>query len=316
VAYQTAWLKLYYPAEFFTALLNNQPMGFYSPAVIAGDAKRHAIQILPVEVNRSVEKARVEEGEPSADRTQSTLARARVCRTHHVRLGFESVDSLGAVEAKALVAERERNGPYRSFEDVARRVSLKEEALRNLALVGAFDAFGEERRALLWRARDAHRLSPGFVRAGLAIPPGEAPALPALSERDRVALDYRITGIPTGAQAMHFYRAELDRRGVLRSSELATRAHGSRIQVAGAVVVKQRPGTAKGHVFLSLEDEDGLSNIILRPKTYETFKRVLAENDAVVVQGRLQRQDGVVSILAERLSGIELFVRIETHMWG
>ncbi len=316
VAYQTAWLKLYYPAEFFVALMNNQPMGFYSPAVVAGDAKRHGIRILPVDVNRSVEKARVEAGAPGDDRTQGTLARARACREHHVRLGLESVDSLGEAEAKALVAEREKNGPYRSFEDTARRVALKEDALRNLALVGAFDAFGEPRRSLLWRARDAHRLSPGFARAGLPLPPGEAPALPPLTERDRAALDYRITGIPTGQQAMRFYREELERRGVLPSRELARRRHGERVRLAGAVVVKQRPATAKGHVFLSLEDEDGLANIILRPKTYERFKTILAGNDALVVDGVLQRQDGVVSILAERLTGIELFVHIETHMWG
>ncbi len=316
VAYQTAWLKLYYPAEFFVALLNNQPMGFYSPAVVAGDAKRHGIAILPVDVSRSVEQACVEDGRAGDDRTQGTLARARVCRTHHVRLGFGSVDSLGEAEAKALVVEREQNGPYRSFEDTARRVSLKAEALRNLALVGAFDQFGEPRRSLLWRARDAHRLSPGFARASLPIPPGEAPALPPLTERDRAALDYRITGIPTGQQAMRFYREELDRRGALRSGDLARRRHGERVRIAGAVVVKQRPATAKGHVFLSLEDEDGLANVILRPKTYERFKMILAENDALVVEGVLQRQDGVVSILAERLTGIELFVRIETHMWG
>src|SRR5437868_3978170 len=138
VAYQTAWLKLYYPAEFFVALLNNQPMGFYSPAVCAGDAKRHGVKILPVDVNRSVAKACIEDGEAGDDRTQGTLARARICRTHHVRLGFTAVDSLGDDEAKAILAERERGGPFRGFEDFARRAPLKEEALRNLALVGAF----------------------------------------------------------------------------------------------------------------------------------------------------------------------------------
>ena len=316
VAYQTAWLKLYYPAEFFVALLNNQPMGFYSPAVCAGDAKRHGIRMLPVDMNRSQVKAVVEVGETGDDRTQGALARARICRTHHVRLGFGTVDSLGEDEAKAIVAERERGGAYHSFEEVARRVALKEQALRNLALVGAFDLFGEERRALLWRARDAHRLSPGFTRTSLAIPPGEAPPLPPITERDRAALDYRITGIPTGSQAMRFYRDELQRGSVLRSSALNQGRDGARIRVAGAMVVKQRPGTAKGFVFLSLEDEDGLSNIIVRPNIYAQFKRVIAENDAVVIEGRLQRQDGVISVLAEKITGIELFVKIHAHMWG
>src|SRR2546422_959880 len=205
-AYHTAHLKLYYPAEFYVALLNNQPMGFYSPAVIAGDAKRHGVAILPVDVNASREKAVVEERPNGIDRnvadSSKTIAAKRTCRIHDVRIGFEKVKSLGDEEAKAIVAERERNGPYRGFDEFASRVGLKEEPLRNLALVGAFDGFGEPRRALLWRARDAHRSSPSFARRALALPTTTAPSLPALSEQERTALDYRITGIPTGPQIM------------------------------------------------------------------------------------------------------------------
>ncbi|MDQ3097701.1 MAG: error-prone DNA polymerase, partial [Chloroflexota bacterium] len=161
-AYHTCHLKLYYPAEFTVALLNNQPMGFYSPAVIAGDAKRHGIRVLPVDVNTSMAKAKVEtrpygptlrsEGTPApddrfgisldddvVDRSQ-TIARHRACRTHDVRLGLASVKALGDEAAEAIVAEREGHGPFRSFDDLARRVGITEEALRNLALVGAFDA--------------------------------------------------------------------------------------------------------------------------------------------------------------------------------
>jgi len=266
-AYHTAHLKLYYPAEFYVGLLNNQPMGFYSPAVIAGDAKRHGIRMLPVDVNRSFAKAIVEgreDGEralgagvssslgrsrasetvarasgpplrsedtpaphhrapdPSPlssdddviDRS-NTIARHRACRTHDVRLGFVEVKGLGESEADAIVRERER-GAFRSFDDFARRVGLKEEALRNLALVGAFDALGEARRALLWRARDAHRGSPAFSRPVLAFPTTIAPALPGLTEQERTALDYRITGIPTGPQVMRFYRERLVARRVRR----------------------------------------------------------------------------------------------------
>src|SRR2546423_1446300 len=210
-AYHTAHLKLYYPAEFYVGLFNNQPMGFYSPAVIAGDAKRHGIAMLPVDVNRSVAKACVEErAEPERERARAsgagaspslgrsgasetvarpsgptlrsrdapapqhrasgiasgssssysldeivvdrsiTIAAHRACRVHDVRLGFVEVKGLGAAEADAIVRERER-GAFRSFDDFAKRVGLKEEALRNLALVGAFDALGEPRRSLLWR---------------------------------------------------------------------------------------------------------------------------------------------------------------------
>lgn len=323
-AYHTAHLKLYYPSEFYVGLFNNQPMGFYSPAVIAGDAKRHGVAMLPVDVNKSAEKAVCEQrqGTLFSERSEpkdlpdlsKTIARHRICRTHDVRLGLESVKSLGEAEAKLIVAER-ANGPYRSFDEFARRVGLKEEALRNLALVGAFDAFGETRRALLWRARDAHRTSPAFARPTLPMPGSIAPQLPILSERERVALDYRITGIPTGPQIMRFYREELERGGVLRTIDLETHRHGEIVRVAGAVVVKQHPETAKGHVFLSLEDETGMANVIIRPATYQKFKRVLDTTGAVVVSGPLQLVDGVTSVLAARLDGLDLFVELKTRDW-
>jgi error-prone DNA polymerase len=314
-AYHTAHLKLYYPAEFYVGLFNNQPMGFYSSAVIAGDAKRHGVAMKQVDVNRSDVDAVCEltEGHEHIDLSK-TIARHRKCRVHDVRLGLTSVKGLGETEAKAIVAER-ANGAYRSFDEFARRVPLKEEALRNLALVGGFDAFGEARRSLLWRARDAHRTSPSFVRPALPIPGSQAPALPSLTEHERVALDYRITGIPTGHQVMRYYREELDRRGVLRAIDLERHRNGELIRVAGAVVVKQHPETAKGHVFLSLEDETGMSNIIIRPATYQKFKRVLDTTAALVVTGPLQLVDGVTSVMCARLDGLELFVELKAREW-
>ena len=317
-AYHTAHLKLYYPAEFYVGLFNNQPMGFYSPAVIAGDAKRHGIRMLPVDVNRSEAKAiverRAETGPVDVVDSSKTIARHRVCRIHDVRLGLVSVKGLGEAEALAIARERER-GPYTSFDDFARRVGLKEEALRNLALVGAFDGLGEQRRALLWRARDAHRASPAFSRPVLAFPTTTAPALPALNEQERAALDYRITGIPTGPQVMRFYRERLAARGVRTSAELQEPRHGASVVVAGAMVVKQHPETAKGHVFLSLEDEYGLANIIIRPATYAKYKPVVDLGGAVVVEGTLQHVDGVVSVLARRLDELALFVKLASRDW-
>ena len=365
-AYHTAHLKLYYPAEFYVGLLNNQPMGFYSPAVIAGDAKRHGIAVLPVDVNRSAAKVCVEEAEraravgaggpsslgrsrasetaarpsgptlrsedPPAPRDRArdagsthsweeivvdrsvTIAAHRACRTHDVRLGFVEVKGLGEVEAEAIVRERER-GAFVSFDDFAKRVGLKEEALRNLALVGAFDSLGEPRRALLWRARDAHRSSPAFTRPVLALPTTAAPELPGLSEQERAALDYRITGIPTGPQVMRFYRERLVARGVGSSADVQRGRHGAIVTVAGAMVVKQHPETAKGHVFLSLEDEYGLVNIIIRPATYAKYKPVVDLGGAVVVEGTLQHVDGVVSVLARRLDELALFVKLASRDW-
>ena len=317
-AYHTAHLKLYYPAEFYVGLFNNQPMGFYSPAVIAGDAKRHGIRMLPVDVNRSQPKAVVERRDEHAPAdvldSSKTIARHRACRTHDVRLGLRGVKGLGVAEADAIVRERER-GRFASFDDFARRVGLTEEALRNLALVGAFDGLGEQRRALLWRSRDAHRASPTFTRPVLAFPTTAAPSLPALSEQERAALDYRITGIPTGPQVMRFYRERLAMRGVRTSADIQRHAHGASVVVAGAMVVKQHPETAKGHVFLSLEDEYGLVNIIIRPATYATYKPVVDRGGAVAVEGTLQHVDGVVSVLARRLDELALFVKLASRDW-
>jgi error-prone DNA polymerase len=333
-AYHTAHLKLYYPSEFYVGLFNNQPMGFYSPAVIAGDAKRHGIAILPVDVNRSQAKAVVEqraataEDAPDAhDRASGsssldeavvdrsvTIAAHRACRTHDVRLSLTQVKGLGAAEADVIVRERER-GPFRSFDDFATRVGMKEEGLRNLVLVGAFDALGEARRTLLWRARDAHRASPAFTRPVLAFPTTAAPTLPGLTEQERAALDYRITGIPTGSQVMRFYRERLLARGVCSSADIQRGSHGTVVTVAGAMVVKQHPETAKGHVFLSLEDEFGLVNIIIRPATYAKYKPVVDLGGAVVVEGTLQHVDGVVSVLARRLDELALFVKLASRDW-
>ncbi|MBI2983027.1 MAG: hypothetical protein HYY42_02395 [Chloroflexi bacterium] len=232
-----------------------------------------------------------------------------------MRLGLTYVKHVGEDEAATIVAERERGGAYRSFDDLARRVALKEEALRGLALVGAFDVFGEPRRALLWRARDAHRASPAFVRPTLAFPTTAAPSLPALTPAEVAALDHLLTGVPTGRHVMSFYREDLDRRGVMRSSELERTPNGRTVQVAGAIVVKQHPETAKGHVFLSLEDEVGIANVIVRPATYKACKAVIDTSPAVVVEGVLQHVDGVVSVLARRVEQIHLFVRLAAREW-
>jgi error-prone DNA polymerase len=139
--------------------------------------------------------------------------------------------------------------------------------------------------------------------------------LPPLSEQERTALDYRITGIPTGPQVMRFYREDLSARGVLRACDLVDHRHGEFVHIAGAVVVKQHPETAKGHVFLSLEDETGMSNVIIRPATYRRYKRVLDSESAIVVAGALQTVDGVISVLAKRLDGLGLFVKIAAREW-
>ncbi|HLZ48163.1 MAG TPA: OB-fold nucleic acid binding domain-containing protein, partial [Candidatus Limnocylindria bacterium] len=156
---------------------------------------------------------------------------------------------------------------------------------------------------------------PAFTRPALAFPTTIAPPLRELNEQERTALDYRITGIPTGPQVMRFYRERLAARGVRSSADLERGTHGAAVTVAGAMVVKQHPETAKGHVFLSLEDEHGLVNIIIRPAVYAKYKPVVDLGGAVVVEGTLQHVDGVVSVLARRLDELTLFVKLASHDW-
>jgi error-prone DNA polymerase len=280
LAYASAYLKTHHPAAFYAALLNNQPMGFYHPATIVGDAGRHGQAMRPADVNYSDWLCTIE-----ADGT--------------VRLGLRYVRGLREEAGRRLEAER-RQRPFDSMEDLVKRGRLRRDEMTQLAQVGALASLEPERRAALWGAERAGRPA-GALYEELPVPREPSP-LRAMSAQERLVADYDGTGLTLGPHPMAFGRGRLGRMGVSRMGDLAAFRHGAWVKVAGAVVVRQRPGTAKGFVFLNLEDETGLVNIIVRPALFHRHRLALVNESFLLIEGTLQRQDNVTSVRAERIS--------------
>ncbi len=280
LAYASAYLKRHHPAAFYAALLNNQPMGFYHPATIVRDAQRHGQVIHPVDVNASGWLCAIE-----SDGT--------------VRLGLRYVRGLREDMGKHIEEER-RRAPFASAADLVRRTGVRRDELTQLARIGALGSLEPERRAALWEAERAGRPG-GPLYEELPDAP-EASPLRAMTPAEMLIADYEGTGLSLGPHPMEFHRARLDRMRVARAAELAGMKHGAWVKVAGAVIVRQRPGTAKGFVFLNLEDETGLTNVIVRPALFHRHRLALVNEPFLLVEGTLQHQDNVVSVRAERLS--------------
>ncbi|HSB40239.1 MAG TPA: error-prone DNA polymerase [Methylomirabilota bacterium] len=280
LAYASAYLKAHHPGAFYAALLNNQPMGFYDPATIVGDAGRHGQEIRPIDVSFSGWLCTIE---PDGA----------------VRLGLRYVRGLREDAGRRLEAERSRR-PFASVEDVVRRGALRHDELTQLARVGALASLEPERRAALWEVERAGRPA-GALYEGLPAARASSPLRP-MTAPERLIADYEGTGLTLGPHPMAFRRGHLLRLGVSRAADLAAFRHGAWVKVAGAVVVRQRPGTAKGFVFLNVEDETGLVNVIVRPALFHRHRLALVNEPFLLVEGTLQRQDNVTSVRAERLA--------------
>ena len=278
-AYDTLYLKAHFPTEFYCALLNNQPMGFYSPEVIVGDARRHGVRVLPVHVNRSHARCILDDG--------------------GIRLGVSYVHGLGKAGIARLEEARE-DGQFRSLRDFCRRTRLSRKAVGNLIMVGAMDYWGKPRRQLLWELGklryEEEELDLVFHDDGAK--------LPGLSKAEKIGIEYSVLGLPVSDQVMALYRPWLKKMGILSSLDLKDRKDKKKVKVAGLVVVRQAPPTAKGHVFITLEDEYGLVNVIVRPDVYERFRHSLRDAPLITVEGILQKQGEVVSVLAQRAVGL------------
>ncbi|MDM7999022.1 MAG: error-prone DNA polymerase [Dehalococcoidia bacterium] len=274
--YRSAWLKLYYPAEYYCALLNCQPMGFYSPEVIVNQARHQGIRVLPVDINRSRGRCAMEEGQ--------------------IRLGFRYVNGIGEKSWHRIEEQRKGRG-YTSLEDFYTRTRLDWEAVENLIMVGAFDFLGVPRRLLLWQLGILMKQPPDAIPLQLPVPSAE---LPRMTLKDRVAADYQIQGLSATHHPMEVFRSCIS-KDVLKSSDMAFIPSGTTVSVAGCVVCRQMPGTAKGHVFITLEDECGLINIILRPQVYDKYRQIARLEPVIVVDGTLQKHDGIVNVAARRL---------------
>lgn len=290
LVYASAYLKQYFPEEFLAAMLNHQPMGFYHPATLVRDAQRHGVVVLPVSVAAS-----------EWDCTAGAYVGGRAGRA--VRLGLRYVSGLRESVGRQIATER-RTRAFRSLADLCRRVALNAEEARTLAELGACKAFGATRRTALWQIEAAQR-APGALYARLAEPgmePDAGSPLPEMETRERMEADFAASGLTLGPHPLAFARVRLRQQGYVTAAELAGLRHQQKVAIAGAVIARQRPENAKGVVFLSLEDETGISNIIIWPQVYERYRLECLGAAHLEIHGRLQRQRGVLHVLAETLA--------------
>jgi error-prone DNA polymerase len=297
IAYQTLWLKAHYPAEFFCAILNHQPMGFYSPEVVAGDAKRHGITLLRPDVNASEDAC-----------TLPGDVDGRPC----LRLGLRYLSGLGEAGRARLLSAR-GDLPFPDLAGFCRRTRLPRQLVGELIRAGAADGFGAPRRQLLWELGGLQYQEETLLEAP------ELPVdLPDLTEGEAFAWDYELLGLAPDDHPLRLWRARLRSQGVLTAAELMTRPTGGDVRVAGMVVVRQAPPTAKGHLFITLEDETGLVNLIIRPDLRERARPELHNATLLVAEGRLQREGAAASMVVRTVSGLgdEIGKAAERSSWG
>jgi error-prone DNA polymerase len=288
-AYHMAWLKYYYPLEFFVGIFNQQPMGFYNLETLKEDARRHDVYVLNPDINASMEKCIIPNTQHPIPSTQSLL------------LGFLNVKGVGGAAAEAIVAARSRGGPFESLADAMERTGLQREAIESLVAAGAFDVLAGDRRAALWEVGLRYRPVDGQQRLGLPVEQDMA-ELPGLSEWEEMAGEYRTMGLYPGGHLMAKLRPSLD-PGIVPSDEVPHLRDGEETTVAGLVIRRQRP-LAKA-VFLTLEDEFGHTPVVVWPKTYERYRLVLRE-PLLKVRGTVSRREGTLNIVlthAEVLEG-------------
>jgi error-prone DNA polymerase len=346
LAYASAYLKVHYPGAFYTALLNNQPMGFYHPATLVKDAQRRGVRFHPIDVQQSDWLCRVEEdgairlglmyvnglrkdvGQAMAafDRTKM-LTPPLLC----TKCGADDESMIEVVKdtretrtyfcnicSHDWTVQLRPAGRFRSIEDVVQRTGLRRDELTTLADIGALNAFTNERRSALWQVERAVRPAGEMFEANSderSQRPERSKRSPlrAMDSGERLQADYAGMGLTIGPHPMALRRGDLSLRGVMRAADLPSARNGRRVRVAGMVITRQRPGTAKGFVFLTLEDETGISNIIIRPDLFDRERTVVIRQPFLIVDGVLQHQDGVLSVRAEKVEGIDGGASIDAH---
>ncbi|MDZ3831925.1 MAG: error-prone DNA polymerase [Sphingopyxis sp.] len=300
IAYASCWMKHHHPDVFCAALLNAQPMGFYAPAQIVRDARNHGVEVRPVSINHSHWDCTLE---PDAGRTLA------------VRLGFRQVRSLANIHAAAIVAAR-GGCPYDCVEDVWRRAGVPRAAIERLAEADAFHALGEDRRQGLWKVRGLGEaplplFAAADAREARFSPEGLEPAtaLRPMTEGRKVVEDYRTLQLSLRAHPLSFLREALDAMGVIRCADLASIRDGRNIEVAGVILVRQRPGSAKGVLFVTIEDETGIANGILWPDRFEIYRRPVMSASMIAMRGRVQKEGEIIHIICDRITDHDAMLR-------
>jgi error-prone DNA polymerase len=380
LAYASAYLKVHYPAAFYTALLNNQPMGFYHPASLVKDAQRRGVRFHPIDVQQSDWRCRVEEdgairlgfmyvnglrkeaGQAMAEVPKGRLKPAPTngfSRPECAKCGSDDESMIEIVRDRIPNPESRipmrtyfcntcahewtvplgRVGRFESIEQLVQRAGLRRDELTTLADIGALNAFTNERRSALWQVERAVRPAGELYRdSGFGIRDSdvrddererferderperterferpERSPLPTMDDHERLRADYAGMGLTIGPHPMSLRRSDLALRGVLRAADLPQARDGRRVRVAGMVITRQRPGTAKGFVFLTLEDETGISNVIVHPDLFDRERMTVIRQPFLLVEGVLQHQDGVLSVKAERLQAIDGGASVDAH---
>jgi error-prone DNA polymerase len=304
IAYASAYLKVHFLAAFTCGLLNNQPMGFYAPAVLVKDAQRHGLRVRPIDVQRSEWLCTLER-EPDDSIS--------------LRIGMNYAKGLRQSSAQELVAARGKNGQFQSVDDLAQRVPvLNRKELVTLARIGALNSLGDvkHRRDALWQVEQAGRPVGPLLRGADALQPETVIAMPLkkMTNHERLAADYAGTGLTTGPHPLAYLRAKFRQAGLLSADDITRLPNHQYVRVAGCIIARQRPGTAKGFVFLSLEDETGIANVIFTPDAFEENRVVVTRCRFVRVEGPLQNQDGVIHIKARRITPLDISdIEIRSH---
>jgi error-prone DNA polymerase len=318
IAYASAYLKVHYLAAFTCGLLNNQPMGFYSPAVLIKDAQRHGLRVRPIDIQRSDWLCTLEhdvKGTGFSPYINSTIESGALAPEGHssnvtLRIGLNYVKGLRQSSAEAILATRNQHGPFKDVDQLAARVpQLNRNELVALARVGALNSLGavEHRRDALWQVEQAGRpVGPLLRNAAPAV--SASNPLQQMTDDERIAADYAGTGVTTGPHPMAWQRAALQKQGFLSARDLEECRTERRVRIAGRVICRQRPGTAKGFVFLSIEDETGIANIIVAPDVFEQNRLIVTRSRFLSIAGKMQNQEGVIHVKAQKFEPFELIM--------
>jgi error-prone DNA polymerase len=303
LAYVTAWLRCHHHDVFTCAILNAQPMGFYTPATLVEDAKRHGVEVRPVNINKSQWNCTLT---PLKKEEQSPVDGAKR-RLYGVRMGLRYVKGLGVVERERLETVEP---PYPNLATFVRQTRLNRKAMHALAEAGAFECFGLNRRDAIWQVRSLSR----FAQDALPLEPASSQiSFASLASDDQVLWDYRSSHHSTRGHPMQGLRHTLRSRGIPEATRVHSRAHGDELDYVGVVICRQRPGTASGVTFFTLEDETGFVNVVVWKQVFDRHAALAKTAALLGVSGEIQKADGVIHLIAKSLWAPDVSLAEQTH---
>jgi error-prone DNA polymerase len=321
LVYVSAWMKRYYPAVFCAALVNSQPMGFYAPAQLIRDAQEHGVRVLSVDVNQSdwdctLERVQQEHNTTAAPQSNLDVSRVFPHREQStgLRLGLRVVRGFSEKDARTIESARQRSGRFEAFEEFARRTGLSRNSLRQLANADAFASLKLNRRSALWKALPQRESLPLFQAEQHVADEEPVPELPQMTPQDEVVADYSSAGLSLRPHPISFLRDRLTELRAVSAEKLAQIQPDRRVKVAGLVLMRQRPSTASGITFMTLEDETGIANLVIYPSVWQRFRQTARFATVLLATGRLQREEEVIHVVCDQLDDAsELLQRLEAR---